>query len=216
MRAINNNHPRPTVDATRSIDPSILYVGTPVALVTTLNENGRPNIGPISSVWALGWTLLLGLIAHAKTAKNLQREKECVVNFASEDLVDRVEKLAPLTGNNPVPPEDNDKFRFEANKFDAAGFTEIASEEVRPPRIAEAPLQFEAKLRGVHPIGLRDKRVRSGAFAVEVEVVRVHALESIIIQGRHIDPARWRPLIYNFRHYFGLGTELAKTFRAEY
>jgi flavin reductase (DIM6/NTAB) family NADH-FMN oxidoreductase RutF len=216
MRAINNNHLRPTVDATRSIDPSILYVGTPVALVTTLNENGRPNIGPISSVWALGWTLLLGLIAHAKTAKNLQREKECVVNLASEDLVDRVEKLAPLTGNNPVPPEDNDKFRFEANKFNAASLTEIASEEVRPPRIAECPLQFEAKLRAVHPIGLNDKRVRSGAFAIEVEVVRVHAFESIIIRGRHIDPARWRPLIYNFRHYFGLGGELAKTFRAEY
>jgi len=216
MRAINNHDPRLTVDGTRSVDPSILYIGTPVALVTTLNENGQANIGPISSVWALGWTLVLGLIAHAKTAKNLQREKECVVNFVSEDLVDQVEKLAPLTGNNPVPPEDHDKFRFEANKFHAAGLTEIASEEVQPPRITECPLQFEAKLRATHPIGLHDKRVRSGAFAIEVEVVRVHALESIIIRGRHIDPARWRPLIYNFRHYFGLGSELAKTFRAEY
>jgi hypothetical protein len=30
-----------------------------------------------------------------------------------------------------------------------------------------------------------------------------------------VDPARWQPLIYNFRHYYGLGEELGKTFRAE-
>jgi len=27
--------------------------------------------------------------------------------------------------------------------------------------------------------------------------------------------ALWQPLIYNFRHYYGLGQELGKTFRAE-
>lgn len=184
--------------------------------MTTLNENRQANIGPISSIWALGWTLVLGLIAHAKTAKNLQREKECVVNFPSECLVSEIEKLAPLTGNNPVPPEDADKFQFEADKFQAAGLTQVHSENVRPPRIRECPLQFEACLRSVHPIGLSDTHVRSGALAIEVEVVRVHARESLIIRDRHIDPTKWRPLIYNFRHYFGLGRELGKTFRAEY
>ncbi len=31
----------------------------------------------------------------------------------------------------------------------------------------------------------------------------------------HLDPAAWNPLIYNFRHYFGLGHELGHSFRSE-
>ncbi len=40
----------------RVIDPSILYFGTPVVLVSSLNEDGSPNVAPMSSAWWLGWT----------------------------------------------------------------------------------------------------------------------------------------------------------------
>ena len=46
---------QPTIKFT-TIEPTILYFGTPVALVTTLDSEGKANIGPMSSVWALGWT----------------------------------------------------------------------------------------------------------------------------------------------------------------
>jgi hypothetical protein len=39
--------------------------------------------------------------------------------------------------------------------------------------------------------------------------------ERLIVKDNHINPAKWDPLNYNFRHYFGLGKELAKTFTAE-
>ena len=47
--------------AFQSIDPTILYFGTLVALIATLDEQGHANIGPISSAWALGRTMMLGL-----------------------------------------------------------------------------------------------------------------------------------------------------------
>jgi flavin reductase (DIM6/NTAB) family NADH-FMN oxidoreductase RutF len=50
---------------------------------------------------------------------------------------------------------------------------------------------------------------------VEVEVMRVHVRKDFVTGGHHIAPDKWQPLIYNFRHYFGLGQELGKTFRAE-
>ena len=37
-----------------TIEPSILYVGTPVALLSTVNEDGTVNLAPMSSAWALG------------------------------------------------------------------------------------------------------------------------------------------------------------------
>ena len=50
----------------------------------------------------------------------------------------------------------------------------------------------------------------------EVEVLRVHVAEGFLVPGKeHVDPDKWSPLIYNFRHYYGLDdSELGKTFRA--
>jgi len=46
--------------------------------------------------------------------------------------------------------------------------------------------------------------------------VRVHVEKSFVLKENYIDPAKWSPLIYNFRHYFRLADQaLGKTFRAE-
>jgi hypothetical protein len=49
-----------------TIQPKILYFGTPVALVSSMNRDGSPNLAPISSFWALGWTITLGLLAETQ------------------------------------------------------------------------------------------------------------------------------------------------------
>ena len=125
-----------------TIEPKILYFGTPMAVISSLNEDGATNLAAMSSFWALGWTLVLGVLDETKTAENLARHPECVVNVPSPELWQNVEELAPLTGKNPVP--------------------------------------------------------------------------DFVLGDRYIDPARWSPLIYNFRHYFRLAERaLGKTFRAE-
>lgn len=194
----------------RVLTPSILYFGTPVVLISTINENGSVNLAPMSSAWALGYTVVLGLGAGGKTIENLMRTKECVLNFPSDDLWQEVERLAPLTGKDPVPARKAAQFHFEQEKFTAAGLTPLASECVQPPRVAECPLQFEAKVHDIRPFRQPDT-----AFIVEADVLRVHAHMSIIEGQQHINPQAWHPLIYNFRHYFGLGSQLGKTFRAE-
>ena len=35
----------------QTIEPAILYFGTPVVLISTLNEDGSPNLAPMSSAW---------------------------------------------------------------------------------------------------------------------------------------------------------------------
>jgi flavin reductase (DIM6/NTAB) family NADH-FMN oxidoreductase RutF len=127
-----------------TIAPNILYFGNPVALISSINEDGTPNLAPISSFWALGWTMTLGLLSETKTLKNLERRPECVVNLPSPDLWRQVEALAPLTGQNPVPKDKSDKFRFEKDKFAAGFFTRLASEVVSVPRVKECPVQLEA------------------------------------------------------------------------
>jgi flavin reductase (DIM6/NTAB) family NADH-FMN oxidoreductase RutF len=71
-------------------------------------------------------------------------------------------------------------------------------------------LQMEARAINVRP-GAGEK-----FLIVQAEVLRVHADPFIVVPGtQHIDPRRWSPLIYNFRHYYGLGTELGYTFRSQ-
>lgn len=200
----------------QTIAPSILYFGNPVALICSMNEDGTPNLAPISSFWALGWTMTLGLLRDTKTLNNLERHAECVVNLPSPSLWQQVEALAPLTGQNPVPEDKRGKFRFEKDKFGAGSFSALASEKVAAPRVRECPVQLEGIARSIHTlVGESRLHKLGGAASVELEIVRVHIHRDLVMKDHYVDPGKWQPLIYNFRHYFGLGEELGRTFRAE-
>ncbi|MFB5679263.1 flavin reductase family protein [Paenibacillus terreus] len=191
----------------RVIQPSILYFGSAVVLLSTLNEDGSTNLTPMSSAWALGNRIVLGLGEGSHGLANLRRRPETVVNLPDSSLWDKVERLAPLTGATPVPDAKRPRYRHVKDKFAYAGFTDVPSQEVRPLRVGECPLQIEAVVRNM--------QTAEGFSIVEVEAVCVHAHESILIDDRHVDPVQWNPLIYNFRHYFGLSGQLGKTFKSE-
>jgi len=191
----------------KTIEPTILYFGTPVALISTLNEDGSPNLAPMSSVWWLGWSCMLGLGKMGKTSENLIRTRECVINLPSADLVSHVDRLAMTTGKDPVPERKREwGYRYEPDKFGIAGFTPVASESVAAPRVLECPVQMEGVLYDCHPFG---KNVN--AYAFEVHITRLHVHEALL-EGDgskpHIDPERWQPLIMSFCRFFGLGGEV--------
>ncbi|MFZ0291428.1 MAG: flavin reductase [Candidatus Sulfotelmatobacter sp.] len=87
----------------KTIEPTVLYFGTPVALISTMNPDGTANLAPMSSAWWLGWSCMLGLGQMGQTSDNLIRTRECVINLPSEDLVTQVDRLALTTGKDPVP-----------------------------------------------------------------------------------------------------------------
>jgi len=193
-----------------TVEPSILYLGTPVVLLTTQNIDGTPNIAPMSSAWWLGWNCMLGLGAKGHTAANLLREKECVINLPSIHQVDAVNRLARTTGSSPVPPYKLAMgYRHEKLKFDVAHLTPTASELISPPRIAECPIQLEAILETSHPFGHRPDK-EPGCIAFEVRIVRAHVDTSLLLEGREnrIDPNKWRPILMSFCQFYGLTDQL--------
>lgn len=192
------------------IEPSLLYFGTPVVLISTMNSDGTPNLAPISSAWALGNTVVLGIGSDGQTVANLRERPELVVNAPSPELWEHVERLAPLTGRFPVPATKPQGMRFEADKFAAAGLTSAPSVTVRPPRVTECLIQLEGMAVSLTPGSA------GGFVIVEVAVSMVHAAPEIVVTGtHHIDPGTWSPLIYNFRHYFGLGGQLGHSYRSD-
>jgi flavin reductase (DIM6/NTAB) family NADH-FMN oxidoreductase RutF len=182
-----------------------------VVLTSTLNEDGSPNLAPISCVWWLGWSAVLGLDISSKTTKNLEREGQCVLNLPSENLVGAVDRLACLTGSDPLPEHKKRMgYRYEPNKFQAAGLTPVPSDLVNARRAKECPVQLEAVVEQIRPFGEKDPGRPFPAVTVELRVVRVHVHEGIAVGDKsdRIDPEKWRPLITSFRQFFGLGPVL--------
>lgn len=199
------------------VEPSILYFGTPVVLISTRNEDGTLNVAPMSSAWWLGWNCMLGLGAKGHTAQNLLREKECVLNLPSVAQVEAVNRLAKTTGSDPVPPHKVAMgYRHEKDKIGIAGLTTSPSDLVQPERVAECPVQLEAVLETSRPFGTRPDKDTT-AIAFEVRVVRAHVETGILLDGHkdRVDPNRWRPLIMSFCRFYGLGEEVFASTLAE-
>jgi flavin reductase (DIM6/NTAB) family NADH-FMN oxidoreductase RutF len=202
----------------QTLDPAILYFGTPVVLVSSENEDGSTNLAPISSAWWLGRSCLLGFGARSKTPQNILRTGECVLNLPSVDQVAAVDRLAKTTGSHPVPPHKVAMgYRHERDKFAVAGLTATPSLDVRPPRVAECPVQLEAVLEAPHRLAESDPARRGALVAIEVKILRVHVEESLRLPGyaNRVDPDRWRPLIMSFCQFYGLGPQVHRSTLAE-
>jgi flavin reductase (DIM6/NTAB) family NADH-FMN oxidoreductase RutF len=194
-----------------TIEPGILYFGTPVVLISTVNEDGSFNLAPMSSAFWLGWRCILGLAAASKTPQNMVRTGECVLNLPSAALAGMVDRLALTTGTDPVPEGKIRRgYRYESDKFGVSGFTRMASETVRAPRVRECPVQLEAVVEAVHGLAENDPLLRGRTNVIEVRIKRVHVDASILMDGEpnRIDPGKWRPLILSFQEFYGLGAKV--------
>lgn len=188
------------------IQPQMFYFGFPVILLTTTNHQNHHNITPISSSWCLGKNIVIGLGTQGKAFENLNDCREMVLNLPDAKLQSQIERIAPFTGKNPIPEIQKEHYQFCENKFELGGFTPIPAVQVKPMRILECPIHAECQVKEI---------TDRGSYAiVELEILMVHAEEELIFAENKINPEKWQPLIYNFRHYYSLGECLGKNFRA--
>ncbi|KAK4063562.1 hypothetical protein Trihar35433_8270 [Trichoderma harzianum] len=134
--------------------------------------------------------------------------------MADDTMVGAVNALAMTTGSKAVTTATEDMgylyfkrsqgYQYVKDKFSRAGLTPVASNVVRPPRIAECPARMEAELTGVYDM-MGDMDIR-GFNALEVMVLQTHVHESIRWVGypNRIDPDKWNPLIMSFAQFYGL------------
>jgi flavin reductase (DIM6/NTAB) family NADH-FMN oxidoreductase RutF len=159
-----------------------IIVPRPVALVSTVDAAGVANLAPFSFFCGVGSvppTLLFCPVLHGKepgapqrkdTLANVEATGEFVVNVVSEALSD----AANITAAS-VPPE--------VDEFALAGLTPVASEVVRPPRVAESPAHMECKLLQV----IYTSKEPGGGVIVLGEIVRFHVREDLVDNFR-VDP----------------------------
>lgn len=189
----------------RELNPKMLYFGTPVVLVSSLNSDGSTNVAPMSSAWWVGNTAVLGLSVNSQTVRNLQERPLCVLNLVDECMVDAIDRIALLTGRPDVPDYKAARgYTYEADKFTAAGLTPESYGPGKPAGVAESPIQMEGQVQAMHPIDGEG----SGLRAIEVSVLHTHVDEALLMANHpnYIDPLRWNPLFMKFTEYFSGAT----------
>lgn len=189
----------------RVLNPKMLYFGTPVLLISSLNGDGTTNLAPMSSAWWVGNTAMLGLSSNSQTVGNLQQRPHCVLNLVDAAMVDAIDRLALLTGRPDVPEYKRARgYTYEPDKFTAAGLTPTPLGEQMPASVAESLIHMEGHVQNIHPIDDTD----SGLRALEVSVLRTHVDETLLMADHpnYIDPLTWNPLFMKFTEYFSGAT----------
>lgn len=162
-----------------------VIVPRPIAFVSSVDEHGVRNLAPFSYFTGCSTNPLVvcfvtavrtGARPQKDTLHNVVATGEFVVNIVSEDFAERMNAASA-----EVPPE--------VDEFELAGLTPLASELVRPPRVAESRVQMECRLRQV--IAISDKP--GGGNLILGDVVRIHVDEAIVANGK-VDPDKLRAI----------------------
>jgi flavin reductase (DIM6/NTAB) family NADH-FMN oxidoreductase RutF len=147
-------------------------VPRPIAFVSTVDEQGVRNLAPFSffaGVCSNPPTILFCPVIRASTReckdtlRNVRATKEFVVNIVSEEIAGQMNQTAAECGP-------------EVDEFELSGLTPLGSVIVRPPRVAESPVQMECKLREI--VTISDQP--GGGSIVIGEVLRFHLREDLV------------------------------------
>ncbi len=147
----------------------------PICFASTIDAKGNHNLAPFSffNVFsakppiAIFSPNLSGRTGQAKdTHLNVKEVPECVINVVTYDMVQQM-SLA------------SSPFEKGVNEFTKAGFTAIASDLIKPMRVAESPVQLECKVFEVKEIG--------NCNLVMCEIIKIHINESVLGANQLID-----------------------------
>lgn len=151
----------------------------PIAFASTVDESGNDNLAPFSffNVFSANPPIMVFSPARSgrtgatkDTYNNVKVVPEVVINVVNYDMVQQM-SLA------------SSPFASDVSEFEKAGFTPIASETIKPKRVAESPVQFECKVIEVKELG-------DGGGAgnlVICEVTRIHIKEDVLNEDQMVD-----------------------------
>ncbi len=155
-----------------------LMIGTivprPIAWVSTMDESGTLNLAPFS-YFTVGSTEPMTLLfcpqvtaegSEKDTLRNIEQLPEFVINLTDEATAEQMNLTATAL------PRGHSEFEW-------AGVTPAASETIRVPRVAEAPVAFECRLQRL--VSISDNPW--GGTVVFGEVQRIHIRDDIYVNG---------------------------------
>jgi flavin reductase (DIM6/NTAB) family NADH-FMN oxidoreductase RutF len=170
--------------------PSTALYPVPVVLVTCVDPAGKPNI--ITLAWAgtvCSSPPMVGIgVRPSRYSHDLIRDSgEFVVNLPSTAIAEAVDICGTVSGAN-------------VDKFQTTGLTPLLASKVRPPLIAECPVNLECKMTQALSLGAHTLFLG--------EIVAVQTDESVLNEAGSLDVRLARPIAFANGEYWTLGEML--------
>jgi flavin reductase (DIM6/NTAB) family NADH-FMN oxidoreductase RutF len=175
------------VSAANVVDVYQMLVGVvtprPIAWVTTVDLEGRVNLAPFSFFNAFGANPPVVVFSPSlrrdstkkDTLLNVEAVGEFVVNAAVAPLEEKVNQ------SSKELPRGESEVSF-------AGLHTKPSVKVKPPRVAESPVNLECRVMQIIPVG---NGPISGNLVLG-EVVMIHVDDAILDDKGRVDPRKLR------------------------
>ena len=152
----------------------------PIALVSTIDNQGRPNLSPFSFFNVFSANPPIAIFSPARrvrnnsikhTLQNVASTKEVVINVVSYPIVEQTSLSST-------------EYKEGVNEFIKSGLTPEESIQVKPYRVKESPVQMECIVKNIISLG-----EEGGAGNLVVcEIVKMHISENILNEHHQIDP----------------------------
>ncbi|WP_299834396.1 flavin reductase family protein [uncultured Tenacibaculum sp.] len=151
----------------------------PIAFASTIDEEGNPNLSPFSFFNVFGANPPIMIFSPARSVRNnttkhtldnVEKTKEVVINVVNYDIVQQMSLSSTM-------------YPKGVNEFVKSGLTMLPSEEVKPFRVAESPVQFECKVNDVIYTGNEG----GAGNLIVCEVVKLHVNEDVLNEEGLID-----------------------------
>ncbi|MGL1886886.1 MAG: flavin reductase family protein [Reichenbachiella sp.] len=151
----------------------------PIAFASTMDAKGRFNLSPFSFFNCFSANPPILIFSPARrvrdnttkhTLDNVLEHDEVVINIVNHAIVEQM-SLSSTEYDQGI------------DEFVKSGLTPLASELIKPPRVAESPVSFECKVIEVKPLG---KEGGAGNLVI-CKVLLMHVQNSVLTNSQ-IDP----------------------------
>jgi flavin reductase (DIM6/NTAB) family NADH-FMN oxidoreductase RutF len=180
----------------KSLGPNTLAQPTPVWLVGSYDEAGKPNIMTIA--WggiccSKPACLTVSVRKERHTYPGVLQHKAFTVSIPGEALVREADFAGMASGKS-------------VDKFAAARLTAVKSDLVDAPYVDQCPMVIECRLLQAIDLGAHTQFIG--------EIVDVKADEDVLAPEGHVDPLKLKPLVFapGASAYYGLGHVVGKAF----
>jgi len=151
----------------------------PICFASTIDKDGNVNLSPFSFFNLFSSNPPICVFSPARrvrdnttkhTLQNVLEVPECVINIVNYDMVQQT-SLASTDYSKGI------------NEFEKAGFTQLKSELVKPPRVKESPVQMECKIVEVISLGENG----GAGNLILAEILLIHINENVLDENNKID-----------------------------
>lgn len=159
-----------------------LVTPRPIAFASTIDKGGNVNLSPFSFFNAFSANPPILIFSPSRrgrdnttkhTLDNVHEVPEVVINIVSYDIVQQMSLSSS-------------EFDTGVNEFIKSGLTEVPSEMIKPPRVAESPASIECRVKEVIPLG-----DQGGAGQLVIcEALMIHMADKIFDVHGKVDPQK--------------------------